>query len=768
MGAAIHLQKSDMDLINVTISDNNNTSGQGALYAFASSLYFKGNNSVIRNQNTGLILDGSHLHIHGILKLFENIGGNGGALSLYGRSKLHLYNMTHLIFYNNRALYRGGAIYVEIPEVSTIPQTIVELNIHHCFFLFHGDIEPEHWNMFNGEVNFVDNVAYQDGDAIFTTTLRNCRFENTEPVSEVLLGWKNFHFTGGNSTTFIATNAVRICYNYHEWSTLWPGKLLNPHIYLFDELNNTITDSIHIFIRSEIGEPISLESNNQFVVKRNEITLRLVGPRNKPFNITIDVTSSSSIPIDLTNLKLGACYFGFTYVQNIRKCKCDVQSNLAKGIAQCPHHGSHIYLLEGRWADPAKDLTRVCPSGYCKKCHKQVCLFQPDHNQQCIQGRNQSSLLCSKCNNGFSVPIGGETCRNCSNECAMNFLWIIPLIMIGISIIVLIVLRLNIDIYSNYLNSCLYYYQIVSLLFSSSLDLKKPNKIFIDMITWGIPNIGADRCLWNNMNDLEKNAFRYLIPIWMITILYIIFRYGTQSYFNREHCLRAFTIISVFAYSEFTTITFRFFKSVKIGEINYVWIYAAAPWGGKEHFPYLVIAFIIFIVIVIGCPWILMFSSGIVTIQIPFISNPFVRWDPVFNSYKYCFKPGRTWFASYYFVCRTLLLALAAVSEQGPMQNVILAVLCLYICFLFAICSPYERYYMNVFDILVLADLTAVSILSLAMRGLYSDQRKKKYGIAINILTIIPITFVVLRLLGIYVPRLWRSISMSRLWRSML
>ena len=104
--------------------------------------------------------------------------------------------------------------------------------------------------------------------------------------------------------------------------------------------------------------------------------------------------------------------------------------------------------------------------------------------------------------NQFSF--GSEDCRECSNYWAMMFPVVIGLTLI----VVLIVLVLNIDIYDNYLNSVLFFYQIAYL-------LRTPTQMFdkgMRMIS-GILNLnGADGliyfCLYDGMDDMWKMVIK--------------------------------------------------------------------------------------------------------------------------------------------------------------------------------------------------------------------------------------------------------------------
>ena len=774
LGSDVHLQNVHVKFINLYLHGSkikpfvpkpDNRDQAGGLYSFQSRLVIFGSSNVSHYTISGFILDSSCLQLNGKLDFISNEGYNGGALSLLGRSYITLNQTAILNFRNNSANKNGGAIYVSIPNAVSFPKNI-DFQMYPCFFIFKQGISN-----FYGRVTFENNRCNNSGSAIFTSTLQNCYFVNTS-AKYVIREWRNFIFL---DKQIIATNAVNIKIIPENWK-VWPGKVFSPHIQLMDEQNNTVDEAIDIDIHTQ-NKNVDIESlNRRFLVKNNTITLKLLVHRRLEnqsyeikFVINIYLARDDSIKTK-GNSKLVPCLLGFTFYND--RCVCNIQRNKVRGIAACYEDKSYIFFH--RWALPNQtalatdnETTQVCPPNYCRRdcpgsVNELACLYEP--NNQCRTGRNQKSLLCSRCENEKSVSFGSETCKDCTGKNKWNFLWIIPVLIIVLFVFVAVILTLNIDIYRYYLNGFFYYYQVVKLLLPSNFKSKEVESLIAIINLSGLRGVLGHVCLWNGLNDLQKEFFNYLIPVLMILILIILSVFFSRRQILKTNCIRAFIAISVWAYSDLTRLTFNLLKPVTINGKTYVHIYAHARYGHSEHLPYLIIA-CLFLIVIILFPFMLMLSSRLSGLHFRHYHNPLARWHLVFDSFKYCFKPDRQFFVSYYFLCRILLLAITTFADQTPEENIALALLCLVVCMIFQVCLPYEEkeegdmFWTNMFDVMVLANLTAISILRLAVTSVRKDPEKHYFMLAITVLMYIPLSLVLLRILYLHLPRIWELIK---------
>lgn len=776
LGSVINARRVNVQLSSVAFKYNEafdqgtSISGQGAIYAFLSQLFFEGTSEFVRNHDTSLVSDCTETHIRGKLQFLSNSGENGGGISLYGESHLIFYDETDLLFANNSAFRRGGAIYVEFPGAS-IHRTIMKaLRSQRCFFLFNnsGETFDQTISKFKGKVKFNDNHADVNGDSIFLTSFDTCTSE-TYANNQTFIHWPGFEFSPDEPQ--IATKSVRIWADPKEWLRS-PGEVFKPNVVLFDEIDNHVSEPVNVEINSK---NVQIESSNRrFIVDENDkITLTLIGDNQKGpqnFDVTISLVSSNYISYTIYNRTLNPCYFGYTLIQ--KRCKCNVMKNQAKGIAFCIDN--KIYLYKNRWANPKQkavrtdnEVTSNCPQGYCKDCTKfknngtnknsmygQMCLYNPSNPDQCVDSRKSNSTLCSECKAGLSVQMGGEDCVYCTGSNKWAFFKLL-LLFFCIFTMVSIAILLNLDIYKTYLNGFFYYYQVAQHLTPVSFTTW-PFTGFIS----GITNLqsGGSRikfCLFNDFNNLQKLAFNYFLPVSMVLSLFLVSFLSRRvsfvaEYLSKKNCMKAFTIISVFAYQDITRISFLLLNYTFIDNNYepYVWVYAKLQYFGDGHLPYAIFALLVVIFIVLGFPVCLFFSSELVGYRCSCCQNPFTQMLPVFENFNTCFK--LRWFAGFYFIARAIIVAIGSFVPISPNQNVIQVLICCIVCFVFASLKPYKDKWLNVFDFTVLLNLVLVSIISLTMRSYVQVQLI--CTLVINILMLIPFVVVSFRLCFIYIP----------------
>ena len=265
----------------------------------------------------------------------------------------------------------------------------------------------------------------------------------------------------------------------------------------------------------------------------------------------------------------------------------------------------------------------VCPPGYCKNCNStdeqklggNVCKFEQENPKQCIDSRDQSSRICGSCKPGWSVVLGSEKCVRCDGPGKYNGIWIsVCLIILFIGIDVALI-WLDIDIYSCYLNGFLYFCQTLVLLPPSSFRLWEPLNIItgsLNMESTG-GNLPAF-CFIPGLDNLSKQLINYLFPTLMLSILGVfgLLAQRPGSFFARTNKIKAFTIISVIAYADYTRITFLLMNKSKIDPDDtheYVWIHGETKYLGPEHVKYFSLAIVFLVFIVIGFPLVLVLSS---------------------------------------------------------------------------------------------------------------------------------------------------------------
>ena len=742
LGSAIFVERTSLLLRSVNITDNaisrgtNETSsgptittvnGVGALLARQSQVVICGREipvRVSRNLKTAFVLSYSYLFVIGTVIFEDNQGSKGGAISLYEESAIILYDTTYLLFKNNKANV-GGALYVFVTGPTIPIWNSPDLFLYKCFFQFFQTTQET----FKGNVIFADNDASrQDGDAIFSNLLQTCRKSSSEDSSKILTSWPNFSFTG-NFTSFVTTVPVKIITKEEEWNKLQPGIKFSANITLIDERGQSVEAPIGITFEPEDKFYIK---NSRMIVSKNRVDLRIFGVQNIPFNITIKTPSGRALPKKIINKMLKICDFGFSFSKKTKSCTCVNTKNEDRMISRCV--GKDVYLYKNIWAYPFQkaastddETTQVCPHGYCNvNCNQQKdfddCKY--NYHNQCAKNRNQSyhNYLCAECSSGYSVVLGSEECRDCRGK---NKWWAGLLILLAFSFLVVVILWINVDVYRWFLNSLIFYYQVVYLLFTPTQDTDVVMRALMGAVDFrGLGVGGLGFCIHDGFNDMNKIAFNYSFPGSMIVTLVIIIIVAEKCPctlpFERVNTFRAILFVMVLAYSDVTRITLDILKVVEIDGIKRVANFAVLRHLHDEHLHYAVPAFIILAVIVIGVP--LALIAPIVAMKsewewcnclihnrfyINFIKPFLESFLSVFNDDLKCCL-----FSAFYFVFRLFLLIMSTFLKRDQVQLTMMACFCFMMSLAFSSVRPYRSNIYNYFDMSILCNLTIIAFLS--------------------------------------------------------
>ncbi|KAJ7370254.1 hypothetical protein OS493_033600 [Desmophyllum pertusum] len=145
-----------------------------------------------------------------------------------------------------------------------------------------------------------------------------------------------------------------------------------------------------------------------------------------------------------------------------------------------------------------KFSTYPCPPHYCN-FPKHYSTFRYNSETMCTDGRNGSSVLCGSCKEHYSVNLGNEQCRQ---SCTNDYLWLAVAFFLVTPLLVLIVFRIDLDIFTTYLNTWLYSYQTILFLLQEGQYLDPFILFVIGAANWRLGGVGT--CLYKGMTNLQK------------------------------------------------------------------------------------------------------------------------------------------------------------------------------------------------------------------------------------------------------------------------
>jgi len=158
-----------------------------------------------------------------------------------------------------------------------------------------------------------------------------------------------------------------------------------------------------------------------------------------------------------------------------------------------------------------------------------------------------------------------------------------------------------------------------------------------------------------------------------------------------------------------------------------------------RHLVYVIVAIIFAIVIVVGLPLLLLLE--------PFLNSKinFIKIKPLLDQFQGCYKDKYRCFASYYMICRIviILLFIVKISDEFTIQYLLISS-CALMGLIHVLVRPYVSTIPNIFDGVILQLIVIISVLSIVE---FVDYYKTFVVVTAYILIISPlVSFIVIKL----------------------
>ena len=308
----------------VTLLNHTVLLGQGAIYTVEVPLILKAKITICNNSKTALVLDSATTEIHDEVIFKFNKGYRGGAIAMYGKAKLYFFAKSKLIFQNNHAHEKGGAIYISFPGSPLVNFNATGITGHYCFFTYedlHADFDD--WNI---TIVFRENSVGGLGKSIYATTLKNCRRTGETRYNSSALEWRTIQFLDkfGNKTTVkeeVTTDPIDMIVRSEDW--MKPAtEVFNATITLLDEKRNHVFGMVTVDVQnSNNNADVSLTTGSVYLAQNDNISsLQLKGNEGDSFNISVRTMGSQIVRRYIDNLKISRCPDGF--LPSKGKCVC--------------------------------------------------------------------------------------------------------------------------------------------------------------------------------------------------------------------------------------------------------------------------------------------------------------------------------------------------------------------------------------------------------------------------------------------------------------
>ena len=707
-----------LELDNCSITENNVTEsqddvevGQGAVYTVEVPVILKNNTTISNNTKTAMVLDSATLEVHDQVHFLGNTGFRGGALALFGRSKIVLMKNSSLVFIENMAEEKGGAMYVNAPGSPLVNFNSAGIDVHACF-LAYGEERDVDYSDWQTEVVFRGNTAPSaSGKSLYATTLKNCIRGGETRRNNTALQWRiiKFQDKDANTTDEIVTDPIDILLEREEWRVA-PSQSFNASVKLIDEKGHHVYGIVNINVHGSPDTRLATRSS-LFLATNNQVTyIKMNGKGGEMFNVSVRTVGVQLVSTEMQNISFKQCNPGF----RPQNSQCVCASDVLDGVSRCKGDGLHFYLRSGYWAGKLADgqfVTYPCPEYYCKR-HKRSNLtneYLYVKGEMCADHRE--GILCGKCEWGYTVLIGSEKCVNdCSD---LYLLTLIPYAVVLLGVVMLIML-INLDVFTGYLNAWLYSYQVMPLIAVSEFD---PFIVFIIGLANAQLKYGGS-CLMKNIDDSDKLALLYVLPTYILLVVFILARvvraYPNWCYSRRVKApFRAFCTLFVLCYTVITSITLKILHPAVLHHKVVLFQDGEVDFFKGKHIGYGILAIVYLLVVVIPFPLTLMFTPFFTKCLFPVFNLNNFR--PVYDAFQSCFKDEYRWCSAFYFVARLYLMVFAIYLPSSYLKRILLESTCMFVLTVFVYLRPYkvQHDWLNKLDAVLLTNLALIAIFRL-------------------------------------------------------
>ena len=743
----------------IILTEDRTVIGQGSLYSHSIPLIFKGNVHFEDNTHmSAVVLDNALLYVHDKCFFQNNTGQAGGAVGLYGESQIITMKNSSLLFKNNTALEKGGAIYVQTPGPPLAAFQTRKINIHECF-LAHESLSVEEVEQWQTNISFVNNYASGCGNSVYATTLASCfNRMDTRLENSALVNWPVVHFHPPNHLQHIGTDPVLIEVVKSHWNVA-PSEMFNTTVKLRNERNQPCNGTIQIDVKSRHLEVNLHEPSPLFLIPQsgNISNLQLKGIPRRKFTISFRTLQGQLIKhtIDST---LKECYPGYKLSPSGKSCVC-LDTSEYPGISHCGVYNKEVYLKPGFWFGPIKVpggsityATFNCPAEYCNNSvmPKTGLLKEFLYKEEDMCAKNRTDTLCGKCKNGTNLLVGSE---ECSSKCYPLYSLLLLAFAVGAIILILILLFFDLSIFIKYFSCWLFSYQVMEYLKYEGESLDPVISTVIDLANWRLPGVGL--CITHGMNNIQKLGFSYVLPLFILFVLMVLAIISSKKphwYFNREgeRLLSGCCVLLVLCYTNVTSISFKLFYWVQLHSKANEWVLFFD--GSFNTTSCRDDVWCIGLSLFAALWLLLLFPLPILLALNPAVIRDLRTIRNLCSIFQGCLQQGKEWFASVYFFLRIVIIILAMFLPAGvytPLKRTALDLLTVAILVMFVHFKPYNDEYeeLNKLDAVLLGHLCIFSLLCSNRGNVSSSYMQKVLWYLIDALAYGPLLYFICILL---------------------
>ena len=575
------------------------------------------------NNYSAILADNSFVFFEGTNRFVNNTSPYGGAFFLSSSARILLKPNAQLIFMNNFAPEKGGAIFVDVSDLTSISHCNVEV------------FDPNYLQLseLNITMEFVNNSAGKAGDVYYGGILDRCNVRSPSDFHRTnFMGSYTFNFvadfSGQNSSrSLISTDGTKVCLcddrydqkictrQTNNFFSYYPGERFEIFVVVRDQNNNpvpsVVTTSHRIAGKYDFNELTDTSRCSPLTYRLQyiwQLELLFITPSNL---LNFEEVSGLIVVVEFLNC---SNLTGFTLDSDTKVCTCVPQ--LQERNMTCNIDTKSITRQPPYWLSNYSNYLLLhdnCPYDYCKPGQVQIVMTEPNTSEQCAF--NRYGILCGSCKEGFSQVFGSSKCLKCSNS---YLSLLIPFGLAGIALIS-ILFMFNLTTYSGKINGFIFYANIVHIDGKVFFSQGEQN-LFKIFISWINLDLGIETCFYHGMGSHTKLWLQFVFPLYLIILLALVAvihhlllrvckRHNQSELFLQIAGTLGRRIIPVLAtilLLSYTKLLQVIFTVLSFTHLDYpdgsraVWLYNGnITFGRGNHLPLLILSLILFVIVIL-------------------------------------------------------------------------------------------------------------------------------------------------------------------------
>ena len=741
------------------ITNNSNvTIGQGTVYSNKMSLSLGLSQSNFDNCiGTAIVMSGAQLIVlPDTTVIFKgNTGKLGGAIALLNQASLIIMNGSKLLFYNNTANDKGGAIYVSnYFDNYALPMTHTQCAIkfsNTSSFIFKG------------------NTADHKENSIFATSVLSCA-ENELVNSSMATPfcWSNWYYENSTCSKQVFTSPATIQKTVPSLSIdVFPGFPFPLPIRLIDDYGKDITNKfvVSAFV---IDGNASADSSSQYIAGGNTtiyavpgtiitVAIETAEPRvvytELKFNIQHCPPGYYSVSKE-SNIKGMDCICG-KYPSNVVICN-KIISSAKIMTGWCMTYDTELGMgVIGPWQFVSQMKRQMEQDGY----YKLPSTLQELDEFFC-KPLKRTGRLCGQCEEGYGVPVYSydNRCVACDEKkWPQHMILYLLAELVPLTVFFALVIVFNISITSGPAKAFVFYSQIITLptvmytiqeqinLLVNSNSALESLLLSVYVLPYSIWNLDFFRtvlppfCLTPTLSTIDVMALAYISALYSLLLIIAVYACIELHASNCRpvayicmplcHCLGrlrrnwkiqtsfidAFATFLVLSYTKLCSVSFLvllpntvYSANGEVKGMKLLYMDASVEYGSSKHVWLMMISIIVLSLVVVPLPLILLLYPLQIVQRCLHRTHLNHRALRAFtDSFQGCYRIGTECtrdarsFSSVYFILRIVVLAIMMSAMDSVVEGMLQVITMIMVICLIVTVQPYKKQWNNTLDVFI-------------------------------------------------------------------